>query len=44
MKEVKKVNVSVIGALIFFSCAEISIKAKITRRGKYLLGRQILNF
>ncbi|WP_286674018.1 MULTISPECIES: hypothetical protein [unclassified Clostridium] len=31
VKEVKKVNVSVIGALIFFYCTEILLKTKITR-------------
>ena len=31
MKEVEKVNVSVIGSLIFFSYSEIFIKAKITK-------------
>lgn len=30
VKEVKKVNVLVIGALIFFSCIEMFIKAKMT--------------
>lgn len=31
VKEVEKVNVSVNGALIFFHCTGISLKAKITR-------------
>lgn len=31
MKEVKKINVLVIGALIFFSYTEISLKVKTTR-------------
>lgn len=30
MKEVKRINVSIIGALIFFSCAEMLLQSNIT--------------